>query len=954
LEAIRDAELDYRLVADFIYDWEYWEAPDGSLHYVSPSCQRITGYPAEHFVREPQLLHELIIPEDKEAWSEHRHTAKDAETAEVQFRIRTREGEIRWIEHVCQPVTDESGAFWGYRASNRDITKRKQAEDELQKHREHLERLVEERTAELAQVVTKLQEEIDERKLAEREFHKLSRAVAQSPSVVVITDVDGQIEYVNPKFSEITGYSVEEVLGQNPRILKSNQHPLDLYEELWSTVLAGKEWRGELINRKKDGELYWESASISPVKDARGTTTHFVKVAEDISQRKKTENALRESEEKFRNLAEQSPNMIFINQGGRVVYANRKCEEVMGYTREEFYAPDFDFLSLVAPEYLDLVTTSLHKHMQGEDVPPYEYALVTKDGERLETILAPKVITYRGDWAILGTVTDITTQKKAEEALKRERDFSSTILNTVDSLVIVLDTQGRIVTFNRACEECSGYSLDEVKGKPFWNILLLPEEREAVMAMFGNLTADEPSTRYENHWLTKDGRRRLIAWSNSALADASGAVEHVISTGLDITERRQAELQLHEAMTAAEIAQHQEKKRRQEAERRRQIAESLGHVLAALNSNQSLDEILDFIVDQAANLFDNEAVAIYSVRNKSSTVTIQAGRGLPTGYVAGSDIPVGQDALHQALSYQQPVAIRDVAATLVSNHGVELDAEWQAMIAPWVDLYETLLAVPIVIEDETYGGILLCYAEPGEFSDEDVELAQVFGAQVALAIENARLRDQVQQAAATAERARLARDLHDAVTQTIFSASLIAEALPRIWEHHPDEGRRGLEELRQLTRGALAEMRALLLELRPAALTEKPLGDLLRSLTQAVTSRTRVPVTLVVEGNSSLPANVQIAMYRIAQEALNNVAKHASANRVAVNLHCQPREATLRIHDDGTGFDQNDILPNQLGVSIMRERAESIGASLQLDSQAGHGTQVVVHWQDNEEKNYEN
>ncbi len=211
--------------------------------------------------------------------------------------------------------------------------------------------------------------------------------------------------------------------------------------------------------------------------------------------------------------------------------------------------------------------------------------------------------------------------------------------------------------------------------------------------------------------------------------------------------------------------------------------------------------------------------------------------------------------------------------------------------------------------------------------------------------ERVRAEKVMRQAVATAERERLARELHDAVTQTLFSASLIAESLPRVWERHPEESQRALEELRRLTRGASAEMRTLLLELRPAALTEKPLGELLGHLAEAVTSRTRVPVTTTAGGDYPLPDDVQIALYRISQEALNNVAKHAEASTVSVTLSCQPEGAALRIHDDGRGFDPSDVLPDQLGLSIMRERAEAIGAALTIESQIGHGTRVGVVWE---------
>jgi PAS domain S-box-containing protein len=136
--------------------------------------------------------------------------------------------------------------------------------------------------------------DVTDRVELEDALRKLSRAVEQSPSTVVITDTTGDIEYVNPKFTEITGYTTEEVQGENPRLLKADVQSVELYKELWDTIQAGGEWRGEFANRRRDGELYWEFASISPIKDQRGNITHFLKVAEDITERKLAEEALRQ------------------------------------------------------------------------------------------------------------------------------------------------------------------------------------------------------------------------------------------------------------------------------------------------------------------------------------------------------------------------------------------------------------------------------------------------------------------------------------------------------------------------------------------------------------------------------------------------------------------------------------------------------------------------------------
>jgi two-component system nitrate/nitrite sensor histidine kinase NarX len=200
------------------------------------------------------------------------------------------------------------------------------------------------------------------------------------------------------------------------------------------------------------------------------------------------------------------------------------------------------------------------------------------------------------------------------------------------------------------------------------------------------------------------------------------------------------------------------------------------------------------------------------------------------------------------------------------------------------------------------------------------------------------------------ERQRLARNLHDAVNQSLFSASLIAEVLPRVWERNPDEGRQSLEDLRRLTRGAIAEMRGLLVELQPTVITDSDLGDLLRQLGDAFTGRTNIPIGLNITGEGTLPTNVQVALYRLCQEGLNNIAKHARSSQVIMTLDFDAGFAVLTIHDDGRGFDPTGVPPGHYGLNIMHERAQAIGALLSVTSQVSHGTEINIRWMNPQQK----
>jgi signal transduction histidine kinase len=276
--------------------------------------------------------------------------------------------------------------------------------------------------------------------------------------------------------------------------------------------------------------------------------------------------------------------------------------------------------------------------------------------------------------------------------------------------------------------------------------------------------------------------------------------------------------------------------------------------------------------------------------------------------------------------------------------------------APGTEAIRSHLSVPLKSKDEVIGVVSVASDRLNAFDESDIIVLRSLAHQAAVAVENIRYYEHAQRLAVIEERNRLARELHDAVTQTIFSASLLAEALPEVWENNPQEGRQVIQELRGLSRGALAEMRTLLLELRPAALAETRLEDLLRQLGEAASGREGIPVSVTIEGQGELPAEVHIALYRIAQEALNNVVKHARASQVTVRLcySCIERDESgmapglsvlLIIRDDGCGFDPTQVLHDHLGLGIMQERAHSIGASLTIDSHPGEGSQVTILWE---------
>ena len=387
----------------------------------------------------------------------------------------------------------------------------------------------------------------------------------------------------------------------------------------------------------------------------------------------------------------------------------------------------------------------------------------------------------------------------------------------------------------------------------------------------------------------------------------------------------------------------EQQERRLEAESRHQMSESLHVMLAILNSNRSLSEILDYIVTHVSGrLLGCQATAIFSLQPNDHSLKIQASSGIPAELIDPQFLP-GYESANQVVREKKPITVSIAQAGGADDEAnLEMSSVEWALANQLMTVYQAWMAVPLTVKGEVYGAILMYFNEPKTFSEEEINLAQMFSDQVALAIENTRLRMQAEQAAVIAERNRLARELHDAVSQTLFSANLIAEVIPRLWEKNPDQARVRLEELRQLTRGALAEMRTLLYELRPAVFKEAKLGDLLKNLTQGISVRSQIPISLVVVGEGTLSAEVQLSLYRITQEALNNVVKHANPSLASVTLSFLPENVRLEISDDGCGFDPLTASSDHFGLSIMQERAASIGADLHVISKPGCGTQVNV------------
>lgn len=528
------------------------------------------------------------------------------------------------------------------------------------------------------------------------------------------------------------------------------------------------------------------------------------------------------------------------------------------------------------------------------------------------------------------------TQVVSSQARNVDQTLFQIMVDAAPVAIVTVNGAGEIVYTNEKLDELFGYAPNELIGQTLE--VLVPREVRDLHRHHRAQYVGQPHVRpmgsgMDLRGVRKDGHEFPIEAGLSHVCINDELL--VMSSVTDLTRRKQTE----------EILEQRVEERTQEIERRRRIADSMRDILARLNANYSLREMLDYIVEQTGDLLGADAGAVFLLDDNKLYYDVVVSRHLSTTYLDQIKIPLsGESVLHQALAQRYPAYVSDLRTHSLGDDAYAVKRREYFL----ANGYHALIAVPLTVSEEVYGGLTLYYRDAREFVEDELDLAMTFGNQTALAIQSALLRTQIEKSAVTAERNRIARDLHDSVSQTLFSASMIADVLPRLWEHNRTEGERRMVELRQLTRGALAEMRALLLELRPATLVEVELEELLKQLVEATTGRARIPIALNISGECDLPVDVRIAFYRIAQEALNNVAKHSDADEANVSLQCEPDGATLTVSDDGVGFSVEGTAGNHLGIIIMRERAESIGAELSIDAAQESGATIRVVWKKKE------
>lgn len=376
--------------------------------------------------------------------------------------------------------------------------------------------------------------------------------------------------------------------------------------------------------------------------------------------------------------------------------------------------------------------------------------------------------------------------------------------------------------------------------------------------------------------------------------------------------------------------------RTEDIEKRRKVAEGLREILVRINSNLSLAESIDFVVCQTTRLVESPLALIFSKEEGRDTQIIAFSTTDPKQFIA-DDIILQIDPLIQEWAEKIEKTKSIFSAEVRSKIGAEQFA---------------LKVVPILSANLVLGGLAVMENTEIKMNDENLTLLKSLADQAALAMENARLRKATEEIAVVSERNRIARDLHDAITQTLFSANLIAESLPQTLRSDLGKGEESLTDLQNLNRSALAEMRALLIELRPNVIKDISISELLRQMADTLRGRAGMRVTIELSETYPLPGDVHFQFYRIAQEITTNIIKHSRAKNVEIAFASKSYKrsgqvfasAKMFIADDGIGFEEGKIQGVHFGIKDINERAETISAKVKIDSELKIGTKITLEW----------
>ena len=458
---------------------------------------------------------------------------------------------------------------------------------------------------------------LEEFKRIEEQLQKYQCAVEQNPASIMITDINGIIEYVNPMFSKITGYSLEECIGQNPRMLKSGQTSAEEYADLWQTITSGATWHGQLCNRKKNGDQYWESISISPVINDLGIVTHFVASKVNVTDNKLVEVTLEQERRLLRAVVDNIPDQIFVH--------DRECRFVLNNLSDARVIGVSDPAELVGKSDADFYPTELANRFQANDrqvmetnqtLRVEEEPSVTRDGKRrwVSTIKVPYHDTLGQVVGLIGIARDVTKRKLAEDELFHSRQMLQMVVDNIPMLVFWKDNDLVYLGCNQAFATHVGISNPaEIVGKTDFDLPWKDQAQHHREDDQQVLDSDSLKLDCEELSLQPDSSQAWLRTNKIPLHDRAGKVIGLLVTSEDITERRLAEQEI-------EIANEKLISWVSDLERRNQEANILRQMGDLLQVSNERDEYYTIIKEYIPQLFPETSGALFIMNNSQSSV----------------------------------------------------------------------------------------------------------------------------------------------------------------------------------------------------------------------------------------------------------------------------------------------------------------------------------------------
>ena len=765
--------------------------------------------------------------------------------------------------------------------------------------------------------------DITERVQAEeqlREKEEQYRSVFEaSDDGMNIADLDGFFVEANPAFCKMLGYSREELMGMHySQTTFPEYYPV--IEESAQAIDSGGQYQTQGLARCKDGSPLPVEAHATPF--IYKGKPHILGVMRDITERVEAEKQLREKEEQYRSVFEAtSDGLIIRDMDGYVVEANPAAYSMHGYTYEEFIGLHrTDIIdpadhSMVA-EYMKAIQAGRSFRGQAVDI--------RKDGTAFPVEVRGSTFTYLGKPHTLSVLRDITERVEAEKQLReKEEQYRSIFEASTDGLVI-LDPDGYYVEANPAMSTLFGYTREELIG--LHTSALTAHESFDVLTESMKKIKDGGGFQAEGLALRKDGTT-FYAEAHLTPFTYQGK-PHLLAATQDITERVQARQLLEQRVE----------------ERTRELS-SLLEISHTVASTLHLDPLLGLILDQLKLVVDYTGASILTVEG-DDLVILDRRSPIPEEHLTQLRFPLKSlRSIWKTITARESIIIQDVRedSPLVHDFRIAIGELREATL----QYVRASMLVPLMLREQAIGMLVLTSNEERAFTQHHASLALAIANQAAVAIENARLYEQAQSLAAIEERQRLARELHDSVSQALYGISLGVHTARMQLDRNPKDLVESLDYVLELADAALIEMRALIFELRPESLETEGLVTALTRQAAALQARQGIIVQLELDKEPDLQLKVKQDLYRIAQEALHNTVKHAHASQVVLRLEQSNNEVIMEIHDDGRGFDASASFPGHLGLHSMRERVKSLGGELNIESAAGQGTcirvQVPVH-----------